>query len=161
MFGRGHGLIAALSRYLSGQTEENHQNGQDILCPSQDSNLASPEYVLHFFGYICNFQFLSDVRILLRCYLLLLHSRISIVRIQIFRVSVLSRPTRYIQGRFYIWYRIRLQCVFLCAHVFLGISVLLYSRFLCGFLCSVVQFKHVLERTLRMKTRTSIIFPSS
>jgi hypothetical protein len=114
IFGMDHGLIAALSRYLSGWTEENHQNLQDNLYPSQDSNLASPEY---FFGYICNFRFLSDVRILLWCYLLLLHSRISIVLVPIVRVSVSSEPMRYSQGRFYAWYRIRLQCVFLCAHV--------------------------------------------
>jgi hypothetical protein len=108
IFGRDHGLIAALSRCLSGWTEENHQNRQDILCPSQDSNLASPKCVLHFFGYICNFQFLSDVRIILWCYLLLLHSRISIVRVPIVRVSVSSEPIRYSQGRFFAWHRIRL-----------------------------------------------------
>jgi hypothetical protein len=113
IFGRNHGLIAALSWYLSGWTEENYQNRQDILCPSQDSNLTSPEYVLHFFSYICNFQFLSDVRIILWCYLLLLHSRISINPVPIVRVSVSSEPMPYSQGRFYAW----LQCVFLCAHV--------------------------------------------
>jgi len=51
---------------------------------------------------------------------------------------------------------------YFCVHMCLSrIRVLLYSRFLCGFLCSVVQFKHVLESTLTMKARTSIIFPSS
>jgi len=49
---------------------------------------------------------------------------------------------------------------YFCVHVCLsGISVLLYNRFLCGLLCSVVQFKHVLERTLTMKAQISIIFP--
>ena len=135
--GRVHGLIAA--RYLPGWAEENHQNLQDILCPSQDSNLASFEYVLHFFGYICNFQFLSDTRIIFWCYMLLLHSRISIVRDQIVRCSRFVRVDA-LQSRSFLWCIQNSVAVHnsVCT-CFWGIIVLLYGRclWILVFCCAI------------------------
>lgn len=157
MFGRDHGLIAALSRYLSGQTEETHQNSQDILCPSEDH--LNMSYISSAIFVPFNFSLTSEYFCGYICYCYTVESR----WLEPGFFEFPFRPSRHATLKAVSMLGAEFGCsVYFCMHMcFLGISLLIYSRFLCGFLCSVVQFKHVLQRTLTMKALTSVIFPSS